>query len=210
MPDDALSTAAQRGELGTDAGVLQHATRLLMIRRGSRKPPLLSRSLPAPLRAGQPAAQPQRLPWLLVGPRSFAPRGDHRYLEHIIFDQNGTWSTVLTAPYTFVNARLATFYGLPAPSSPDADGWGRVDLDPATHAGLLTQASILTATTPAALTNPVLRGKFVRTEFCAAACRLRRLHCKLPSCRRRQIQTLPPENDSLSIAPIRAATAAIR
>jgi len=40
----------------------------------------------------------------------------------------------------------------------------RVDLDPTRRAGLLTQASILTSTTPGSHNNPVARGKFIWTQ----------------------------------------------
>lgn len=35
-----------------------------------------------------------------------------QFLEYEIFQGSGTWPSVLTAPYTFVNDSLATFYGM--------------------------------------------------------------------------------------------------
>ena len=71
-------------------------------------------------------------------------------------------AALLTAPATFVDASLATFYGLPAPAG---DGWGRVTLDPARASGMLTQGSFLAAHAKADQTSPVLRGKFVRAQL---------------------------------------------
>jgi hypothetical protein len=50
-------------------------------------------------------------------------------------------ASLLTAPFTFLDERMATHYGLPAPSGDRA----RVELDMKRHAGALTQASFMTA-----------------------------------------------------------------
>ena len=42
-----------------------------------------------------------------------------RFLEHEIFEGAGTWPAALTAPYTFVNATLAAFYGIPGVTGDD-------------------------------------------------------------------------------------------
>jgi Protein of unknown function (DUF1588)/Protein of unknown function (DUF1592)/Protein of unknown function (DUF1585) len=50
-------------------------------------------------------------------------------------------ASLLTAPFTFLDERMATHYGLPAPSGERS----RVELDMKRHAGALTQASFMTA-----------------------------------------------------------------
>ncbi len=65
---------------------------------------------------------------------------------------------LLTADHSFVNARLAAYYGLPAPTG---DGFQRVQLPADRRAGLLGQAGVLTVTSYPNRTSPVLRGKFV-------------------------------------------------
>jgi Protein of unknown function (DUF1592)/Protein of unknown function (DUF1588)/Protein of unknown function (DUF1595)/Hint domain/Protein of unknown function (DUF1585) len=50
-------------------------------------------------------------------------------------------SSLLTAPFTFLDERMATHYGLPTPSGERA----RVELDMKRHAGALTHASLMTA-----------------------------------------------------------------
>src|SRR5206468_13022166 len=64
----------------------------------------------------------------------------------------------LDANYTFVNERLARFYGVRGPSS---DEFQRVSLKGTRRGGLLTQASILTITSNPTRTSPVKRGKWV-------------------------------------------------
>jgi hypothetical protein len=66
---------------------------------------------------------------------------------------------LLSANYTFLNERLAKHYGIP-----DVYGsrFRRVTLEPSEwRGGLLRQGSILTVTSYATRTSPVLRGKFV-------------------------------------------------
>ena len=65
---------------------------------------------------------------------------------------------LITANYTFVNERLAQHYGIP-----DVAGtqFRRVTLSGDRRAGLLGQGSVLTATSYANRTSPVVRGKWV-------------------------------------------------
>jgi hypothetical protein len=64
---------------------------------------------------------------------------------------------LITADYTFVNERLATHYGIP---NVTGNAFRRVQTPPYRR-GLLGQGSILTLTSVADRTSPVLRGKWV-------------------------------------------------
>ena len=64
--------------------------------------------------------------------------------------------------YTFVNDRLAQFYGIP---NVDGDEFRKVSLAGTPRRGLLTQASILTVTSNPTRTSPVKRGKWVLEEL---------------------------------------------
>ncbi len=65
---------------------------------------------------------------------------------------------LLTADYTFVNERLARHYGIP---NVVGTRFQRVALTDANRRGLLGHGSILTMTSVADRTSPVLRGKWV-------------------------------------------------
>jgi hypothetical protein len=68
-------------------------------------------------------------------------------------------SDFLAANYTFLNQRLAAFYGIPGVTGPE---FRRVDLPPDSHrGGIFTQASVLTVSSYPARTSPVLRGKWI-------------------------------------------------
>jgi Protein of unknown function (DUF1592)/Protein of unknown function (DUF1588)/Protein of unknown function (DUF1587)/Protein of unknown function (DUF1595)/Protein of unknown function (DUF1585) len=65
----------------------------------------------------------------------------------------------LGANYTFLNDRLAAFYGIPGI---EGRQFRRVELPPDSHrGGILTQASVLTVSSYPARTSPVLRGKWI-------------------------------------------------
>ena len=70
---------------------------------------------------------------------------------------------LLTAPYTFVNERLATHYGLP---NVYGSHFRKVKLPDAIHrGGLLGHGSILLVTSYPNRTSPVLRGKWLLENF---------------------------------------------
>ncbi|HUQ50813.1 MAG TPA: DUF1592 domain-containing protein, partial [Gammaproteobacteria bacterium] len=78
----------------------------------------------------------------------------------------GSVLELLTAKHTFVNERLAKHYGLP---HVQGSYFRRVELgDDSRRAGLLGQGSILTVTSYAARTSPVLRGKYVLDNLLAS------------------------------------------
>ena len=60
--------------------------------------------------------------------------------------------------YSFVNERLARHYGIPDVTGPE---FRRVDLSGTPRGGVLTQASVLTVSSYATRTSPVLRGRWV-------------------------------------------------
>ncbi|MEK9509730.1 DUF1592 domain-containing protein [Gaopeijia maritima] len=65
---------------------------------------------------------------------------------------------LMTADYTFVNERLAKHYGIPGIAGHDFE---RVEYPSTARRGLLGHGSILTLTSHANRTSPVLRGKWV-------------------------------------------------
>ena len=65
---------------------------------------------------------------------------------------------LFTADYTFVNERLARHYGIPGVNG---EAFRRVTYPDDTRRGVLGHASILTLTSHAGRTSPVLRGKWV-------------------------------------------------
>ena len=86
-------------------------------------------------------------------------RRETQLLFQSVVDEDRSVTDLLTADYTFVNERVAKHYGFPGVYG---DHFRRVALPEASpRAGLLGHGSILTVTSYATRTSPVLRGKWI-------------------------------------------------
>jgi hypothetical protein len=79
------------------------------------------------------------------------------FFEHIVREDRSILD-FLDAPYTFLNQWLAEFYKIPGVKG---HAFRKVDLTPTLRRGVLSQASVLTVTSYANRTSPVLRGKWI-------------------------------------------------
>jgi hypothetical protein len=161
MPDDALLDLADRGEL-SDPEVLAREVRRMV---GDEKAKALVDNF-----GGQ---------WLWtralddVNPDyAFFPSWDHDLGAAMRAETDSVLHTFLTeplsaldlidAPFTFLNDRLASHYGLPLPGS---ERPVRVPIQSAQRGGLLTHGSVLTVTSHPRRTSPVRRGKWVLEQL---------------------------------------------
>ncbi|MYD87466.1 MAG: DUF1592 domain-containing protein, partial [Acidobacteria bacterium] len=86
-------------------------------------------------------------------------RRETELLFQSVLEEDRSVVDLLTAEYTFVNERVARHYGFPGVYG---DHFRRVDLPAGSpRAGLLGHGSILTVTSYATRTSPVLRGKWI-------------------------------------------------
>jgi hypothetical protein len=156
-PDDSLIAAARRGALSTPAGLKAQTRRLLVDPR-------------AEALATRFAAQWLRLqdidkvhPDALQFPDYHKQLGDAMRRETELFfyslvRENRSILDLYSADYTYVNEALANHYGIPGVTGEE---FRRVPLPDDRRRGLLGQASVLTLTSHANRTSPVLRGKWV-------------------------------------------------
>ena len=79
-----------------------------------------------------------------------------------LLHENASLLRLIDADYTYVNADLATFYGLPKVDGP---GFVRVALPDHKRGGIVTMAAVLTQTSYPLRTSPVLRGKWILEEM---------------------------------------------
>ena len=79
------------------------------------------------------------------------------FLEHVIREDRSILD-FLDARYSFLNERLARHYGIDGVSGPE---FRRVDLTGTTRGGVLTHASVLSVSSYATRTSPVMRGKWI-------------------------------------------------
>ena len=158
-PDDELLDAADRGELeqagGARAAGAAHAGRPAVAGAGHQ----LRRAVAAP-------AQPRRRSLRTCGCfpdfddnlRQAFRQETELFFESIMREDRSVLD-LLSANYTFVNERLAKHYGIP---NVYGSRFRRVTLDDdSARGGLLRQGSILTVTSYATRTSPVIRGKWI-------------------------------------------------
>jgi hypothetical protein len=163
MPDEALFAAADAGKLGTRAEVAAQAKRMLDDPRAADMVTGF---------AGQ---------WLQLDKladsekdvtvyKTYKPellglfREESEAFVQNVWKTDAKLTTLLTAPYTFVNGALAQFYGI---SGVTGDAFQKVPAEAGHRAGLLTQASLLAANAAPDQSSPVHRGVFVREQlFC--------------------------------------------
>jgi hypothetical protein len=163
MPDDELFAAAEADALSTADGIATHARRLLETPRARAQVAefftgwLDLRAVPRLQR--NTAEFPE---WDSTLPDSFAEE-TRTFATNVVFGGGGDLRTLLTAPFTFGDPALASYYGGTAGQA--QDGIARIDLPPTQRAGLLTQASFLAVHSKEIQTDPVSRGKFVRERI---------------------------------------------
>lgn len=159
LPDDKLLAAAERGQLKDPPVIESHVRRMLADPRsralvdnfGGQWLYLRNMNLVTP--------DPQAFPNFDSNLRSAMAREMTLFLDSQL-RENRSVLDLLTADYTFVNERLARHYGIPHIYG---NHFRRVPLTGTLDArrGLLGKASLLTVTSYAHRTSPVLRGKWL-------------------------------------------------
>jgi mono/diheme cytochrome c family protein len=84
-------------------------------------------------------------------------RETEEFLVHLL-RENGSILDLLDADYSYLNERLARFYGIPGVKGTE---FRKVSLAGTPRGGILTQASVLTVSSYSTRTSPVLRGRWV-------------------------------------------------
>jgi hypothetical protein len=158
-PDEALLAEVAAGGLRTKEEVRAAAERLLDDERATaliRYVHLrLLRLLDRPFPPDADAAFTESI-FLLMQSETAA------LLDDVSSSGPGGFAQLLTAPYTYLNEELATFYGVPDVTGPELR---KVPLASLPYAGVLTQGSFLSAHSLAARTSPTLRGMAVLEAF---------------------------------------------
>ncbi len=159
LPDEELLAAAEDGRLGDPAELERQVRRMLADPRSETLTTnfaaqwLQLRNLETTVRPGDPfsVAFDESL-------RQSMLRETELFVDSIVRDDR-RMAELLTAGYTFLNERLADHYGLPGVTG---SHFRRVRLPAASpRRGILGHGSILTLTSHAIRTSPVLRGKWI-------------------------------------------------
>ncbi len=163
LPDDALLDAAAQGALATKDQIRAQAQRMLADARA--KDGLLGfyEQWLGLDRLATTTKDNAAYPSFNDSLRDAMQQETERFLEAVIVTGDAKLSTLLTAPYSFVNSDLAKLYGVSGPS--DAATFSKVALDPTQRSGVLTQASIMASYASTNESSPVKRGKWIRNRL---------------------------------------------
>jgi hypothetical protein len=164
MPDDQLLAAAEGGSLQSAEQVLAQARRMLADPRAART---TSRFTDQWLRHEEIAGlEKEEMVYTTFKPelRPLLHAEARALFDDVLWKGDGKLDTLLTAPYTFMNGPLATFYGQKGITG---DAFQKVTLDPKQRAGFLSQGGFLgvLGVNDGGLTSLVYRGVFVRERL---------------------------------------------
>ncbi len=162
MPDGPLMAAAEANKLGTPVEIDAQVTRLLADPKARitvadfHEQWLRLRNLDGLEKDATvfPTYKPQMAN--LMKQEALA------FVDNVVWEGEGTVKQLYTAPFTFADATLAKYYGLPATPG---TGMQKVSVESQPRAGLLTQGGLLSVLAQPNQTHPVRRGAFVRQNL---------------------------------------------
>jgi hypothetical protein len=164
MPDELLFEAAGTGRLENDRGVASEAERMLADPRARVTLAHFHEEWLGLEKLDHLEKDPSVYPTFSAELGTLFRAETIGFVDSVMWGGDARVETLLAAPYTFMNAKLALFYGVPGLAG---STFRRVDLDPSQRAGLLTQGSLLSSLAKFDQSSPVHRGKFVRERlFC--------------------------------------------
>ena len=162
VPDDMLLDAAAGGQLTTKQQVADQARRMLMDARA--KPAMAAFyyqwfGLDLLESAAKDATT---YPKFNDGLRAAMTEETKRFVDHVLWEDDAKLSTLFTADYSYLNKSLADLYGVSGPSNDTT--FAKTPLNKDERAGVLTQASVMSAFAAPSYSSPVKRGKWVRVR----------------------------------------------
>jgi len=157
-PDRALLAQAKAGTLATSEQVAEAARRMLESPRAERALESFHEQWLGLSHLDSLFKDEKRFPQWNDELRSSMKDEVQAFTRHVILKGDGAVSSLLGAPYSFVNASLASVYGI---SGVQGSELRQVQLDPRERAGLLTMPALLASASEASVANPFKRGKLI-------------------------------------------------
>ena len=142
-PDAELLAAAAQNLLATPEQIAPHVDRMLATPAARTN---LEAAIFASLGIGRVLSvviDPMKVPEFNAGVAASMFRESQLFINNVLWN-GGKVPDLVTGRKGFINANLAPLYGVPAPTTVDADGFGAVDL-PENRSGLLTSLGFLTS-----------------------------------------------------------------
>jgi len=164
MPDDELLGLAETGKLRAPGAIDAQVKRLLADPRSSALADNFAGQWLELRNLDVVKPDPQKFPEWGLDLRDAMKTETRMFFDHVL-RENRPLADFLDARYTFLNERLAKFYGIPDVKGPD---FRRVELATDQRGGLLSQASVLTVSSYPTRTSVVIRGKYILQNILGA------------------------------------------
>ncbi|HJL00755.1 MAG TPA: DUF1592 domain-containing protein [Polyangiaceae bacterium LLY-WYZ-15_(1-7)] len=166
-PDDALLDAAAAGELSDEATLTAHVDRMLedeRARQGVRE--LFTQMLELD-ELDDLRKDPTVFVHMSADVGPSAREETLRLIEHLVFEADADYRELMTTRTTFLNRKLASIYGVPAPTR---EGFARYDFpEDSPRRGLLGHVSVLALQSHVSSSSATLRGAFIRQNLLCGA-----------------------------------------
>ncbi|HEX3876665.1 MAG TPA: DUF1592 domain-containing protein [Bryobacteraceae bacterium] len=157
MPDDQLLQLAAQNKLHDTATLDAQVTRMLADSRSAAFASNFAGQWLETRNIDVVKPDPKKFPEWNADLRDNMKTETRMFFEYML-RENRPISDFLNARYTFLNEKLAKFYGIDDVKGPE---FRKVDLTTDQRGGLLTQAAVLTVSSYPSRTSVVLRGKFI-------------------------------------------------
>ena len=164
IPDEELLAVAERGELGAPGELRRQVRRMLIDPRAAALVENFAGQWLYLRNLASTTPHPPTFPDFDDNLRRALQRETELFFESIMAEDRSILD-LLTADYTFVNERLARHYGMPGIYG---DRFRRVAVADEARRGILGHGSVLTVTSYATRTSPVLRGKWILENLLGA------------------------------------------
>lgn len=162
MPDDELLAAAATGSLAAPEGLEAQARRLLASPKARGSVRHFHEQWLGLGALDSLVKDATAFPTYEESLRTDWREEINRFIEHEIFEGEGTYAALMTSSKTFVNANLAAFYNVDGPANSEFE---QVSLPDDERAGLVTQPGLMAMLANPNQGSPIRRGVFVRDRF---------------------------------------------
>jgi hypothetical protein len=160
MPDGVLFDTAEKDALRTAAQVRAQAERMLQDRRARGATASFLEQWLDLDQIGKEAKDEKVFPKLTAPMAPLLRKEADAFLEHAVWQ--GDVRSLFTASESFLNAKLAAYYGVAGPRGETLE---RAPLDAPRRAGVVTLGGVLSMLAGPEQTAPTLRGLFVREKL---------------------------------------------
>lgn len=162
-PDSTLASAADNGQLETADQVGAEARRLIELPQARDVVrDFHGQWLNIDSFANRLAKDPAKYPTVTPDLAPTLIAETEQFVNAVTFDMGKGFTSLMTAPFTFVNKVTAPLYGL---KGTFGDGLQKVDLDPSQRGGVLTQLRFLAGNAYSNQSDPIHRGVFVQRKI---------------------------------------------